>query len=164
MGLLQKSAPAYWPFLPSLLVTQPTRQRHRGRFGRDQNNWPAKSNVDPPRRKLENWLRGRQPPQLFGYHCRVSEGTCRGISTCRVVGSRLMNPALSAHHAIILSPYSLDLKPVERLFSKLKRLLRKAKEQTEEAAWKRVSSLVISSRNVSRACPNQGDLHAASTM
>jgi transposase len=41
-----------------------------------------------------------------------------------------------------LPPYSPDLNPIEQMFSKLKRLLRMAKERTVEATWKRIGSLL----------------------
>jgi transposase len=41
-----------------------------------------------------------------------------------------------------LPPYSPDLNPIEEMFSKLKRLLRKAKERTVEATWKRIGELL----------------------
>jgi transposase len=41
-----------------------------------------------------------------------------------------------------LPPYSPDLNPIEQVFSKLKRLLRKAKERTQEATWRRIGTLL----------------------
>ena len=41
-----------------------------------------------------------------------------------------------------LPPYSPDLNPIEQVFSKLKRLLRKANERTVEATWRRLGSLL----------------------
>jgi transposase len=41
-----------------------------------------------------------------------------------------------------LPPYSPDLNPIEQLFSKLKRLLRKANERTVEATWRRIGKLL----------------------
>ena len=41
-----------------------------------------------------------------------------------------------------LPPYSPDLNPIEQVFAKLKRLLRKAKERTKEATWKRIGTLL----------------------
>jgi transposase len=41
-----------------------------------------------------------------------------------------------------LPPYSPDLNPIEQVFSKLKRLLRKANERTVEATWRRIGSLL----------------------
>ena len=38
--------------------------------------------------------------------------------------------------------YSPDLNPIEQAFSKLKQALRKAKERTVEAAWKRIGTLI----------------------
>ena len=41
-----------------------------------------------------------------------------------------------------LPPYSPDLNPIEEMFSKLKRLLRKANERTVQATWKRIGKLL----------------------
>ena len=41
-----------------------------------------------------------------------------------------------------LPPYSPDLNPIEKMFAKLKRLLRKANERTLEAIWRRIGSLL----------------------
>jgi len=41
-----------------------------------------------------------------------------------------------------LPPYSPDLNPIEQVFAKLKRLMRKAKERTKEATWKRIGALL----------------------
>jgi transposase len=41
-----------------------------------------------------------------------------------------------------LPPYSPDLNPIEEMFSKLKRLLRKANEKTAEATWRRIGKLL----------------------
>ena len=41
-----------------------------------------------------------------------------------------------------LPPYSPDLNPIEQLFAKLKRLLRKAEERTVEATWRRIGELL----------------------
>lgn len=41
-----------------------------------------------------------------------------------------------------LPPYSPDLNPIEQMFSKLKRLLRKANERTVEATWRRIGELL----------------------
>ena len=41
-----------------------------------------------------------------------------------------------------LPPYSPDLNPIEQVFSKLKHALRKAKERTVEALWKRIGTLI----------------------
>ena len=50
----------------------------------------------------------------------------------RSVGARLL----------FLPPYSPDLNPIEKVFAKLKHLLRKAKERTVEATWKRIGALL----------------------
>jgi transposase len=41
-----------------------------------------------------------------------------------------------------LPPYSPDLNPIEEMFSKLKRLLRKANKRTVEATWRRIGKLL----------------------
>lgn len=43
---------------------------------------------------------------------------------------------------LFLPPYSPDLNPIEQVFAKLKHLLRKAKERTVEATWKRTGALL----------------------
>lgn len=41
-----------------------------------------------------------------------------------------------------LPPYSLDLNPIEEMFSKVKWLLRKANERSVDATWKRIGTLL----------------------
>ena len=41
-----------------------------------------------------------------------------------------------------LPPYSPDLNPIEQVFAKLKRLLRRAEERTVEETWKRIGQLL----------------------
>ena len=41
-----------------------------------------------------------------------------------------------------LPPYSPDLNPIEQVFAKLKRLLRRADERTTEGVWTRIGSLL----------------------
>lgn len=43
---------------------------------------------------------------------------------------------------LFLPPYSPDLNPIEQVFAKLKRLLRKAAERTVEATWQRIGQLL----------------------
>jgi transposase len=43
---------------------------------------------------------------------------------------------------LFLPPYSPDLNPIEQVFAKLKHLLRKAAERTNEATWRRIGSLL----------------------
>ena len=50
----------------------------------------------------------------------------------RAAGARLL----------FLPPYSPDLNPIEQVFAKLKHLLRKAKERTLEATWKRIGQIL----------------------
>ena len=45
-------------------------------------------------------------------------------------------------HLLFLPPYSPDLNPIEQVFAKLKHLLRKAAERTQEATWRRIGSLL----------------------
>tara|TARA_R110000737_G_C14478433_1_gene468074 strand:- start:310 stop:927 length:618 start_codon:yes stop_codon:yes gene_type:complete len=45
-------------------------------------------------------------------------------------------------HLFFLPPYSPDLNPIEQVFAKLKRLLRRAKERTKEDTWRRIGSLM----------------------
>ena len=44
--------------------------------------------------------------------------------------------------AIYLPPYSPDLNPIEKLFSKLKTLLRKAAKRSTEDLWKEMGALL----------------------
>ena len=53
-------------------------------------------------------------------------------ATIRKAGARL----------IFLPPYSPDLNPIEMAFSKLKTLLRKAAERTQETLWHRIGLLL----------------------
>ena len=48
----------------------------------------------------------------------------------------------SGARLVYLPPYSPDLNPIEQFFAKLKALLRKAKERTVEALWKRIGRLL----------------------
>jgi transposase len=43
---------------------------------------------------------------------------------------------------LFLPPYSPDLNPIEQVFAKLKHLLRKAAERTQETTWRRIGSLL----------------------
>ena len=44
-----------------------------------------------------------------------------------------------------LPPYSPDLNPIEQVFARLKRLLRKAKERKKEHTWRRIGKLLNNS-------------------
>ena len=44
--------------------------------------------------------------------------------------------------ALYLPPYSPDLNPIEKLFSKLKTLLRKAAKRSTEELWKKIGELL----------------------
>ncbi|PWB79252.1 MAG: IS630 family transposase, partial [Methylocystaceae bacterium] len=43
---------------------------------------------------------------------------------------------------LYLPPYSPDFNPIEKAFSKLKALLRKAAERTVDALWNRIGALL----------------------
>ena len=43
---------------------------------------------------------------------------------------------------VFLPKYSPDLNPIEQVFSKLKRLLRKAEERTVDALWRKIGALL----------------------
>jgi len=44
---------------------------------------------------------------------------------------------------VFLPKYSPDFNPIEQLFSKLKRALRKAQERTADALWQRIGALLL---------------------
>jgi putative transposase len=48
----------------------------------------------------------------------------------------------SGARLLFLLPYSPGLNPIEQVFAKLKHLMRKAKERTVDATWKRTGSLL----------------------
>lgn len=54
---------------------------------------------------------------------------------------RRLNRAAGTH-LLFLQPYSPDLIPIEQVFAKFKTLLRKAEEQTVEAIWRRIETLL----------------------
>lgn len=63
------------------------------------------------------------------------------------LGSHKGKPVRDAIHAagaklFFCPPYSPDLNLIEQVFSKLKRLLRKADERTIEATWKKIGKLL----------------------
>jgi NAD(P)-dependent dehydrogenase (short-subunit alcohol dehydrogenase family) len=61
----------------------------------------------------------------------------------RVLVSRVRKALKAAGiRLFFLPPYSPDLNPIEEVFSKLKRLLRKANERTVEATWRRIGKLL----------------------
>jgi transposase len=59
------------------------------------------------------------------------------LAVHKVVGVRTAIEAAGAH-LLYLPPYSPDLNPIEMAFSKLKSLLRKAKERTMTGVWDRI--------------------------
>ncbi len=63
------------------------------------------------------------------------------LSTHKVKGVRQALEAAGAK-LLYLPPYSPDLNPIEMVFSKLKALLRKAAERTEDALCERIGKLL----------------------
>ena len=63
------------------------------------------------------------------------------LSTHKVAG---VEQAIIATGAVVLflPPYSPDLNPIERFFSKLKALLRKAAKRDIDALWKEIGELL----------------------
>ncbi len=63
------------------------------------------------------------------------------LSSHKVAG---VKEAIAARGATILylPPYSPDLNPIEKLFAKLKALLRKAGERTVDALWAQIGKLL----------------------
>ena len=63
------------------------------------------------------------------------------LSSQKVRGVR---EAIQAAHATLLylPPYSPDLNPIEKFFSKLKALLRKAATRTVDALWNEIGALL----------------------
>jgi transposase len=56
-------------------------------------------------------------------------------------------PRQAGAYILSLPPYSPDLKPIERLFAKLKHLVRSAEPRTFEATWRKVGQILDSSPN-----------------
>jgi transposase len=58
--------------------------------------------------------------------------------------SAAIDKAIRARGArrVFLPKYSPDLNPIEQVFSKLKRLLRKAEERTVDALWRKIGTLL----------------------
>jgi transposase len=56
----------------------------------------------------------------------------QGLDLIRNAGARLF----------FLPPYSPDLNPIEQVFAKLKKHLRRAEERTIESTWKRIGALL----------------------
>jgi transposase len=80
--------------------------------------------------RLCNWdWRENAGRQLF----RKSERNLNSILRCQAIlmtGARLF----------FLPPYSPDLNPIEQAFSKLKHMLRKAKQRTIKSVWQSVGT------------------------
>jgi transposase len=63
------------------------------------------------------------------------------LAVHKVAGVRTAIESVGAA-LLYLPPYSPDLNPIEMAFSKLKSLLRKAKERTMEAVWERIGTVL----------------------
>ena len=63
------------------------------------------------------------------------------LSSHKVAGVREAIEAVGAS-LLYLPPYSPDFNPIEQVFSKLKALLRKARERTVSGLWDRIGQLV----------------------
>ncbi len=59
----------------------------------------------------------------------------------KVAGVKAASEA-GGHASAILPPYSPDLNPIEKLFAKLKALLRKAAPRTVDALWNEIGRLL----------------------
>jgi transposase len=63
------------------------------------------------------------------------------LSSHKVTGVRAAIAATGAS-VLYLPPYSPDLNPIEKFFSKLKALLRKAAKRSIDALWKEIGELL----------------------
>ena len=63
------------------------------------------------------------------------------LSSHKVDGVRQAIAAVGAR-VLYLPPYSPDLNPIEKLFAKLKTLLRKAAKRSTEELWKELGALL----------------------
>jgi transposase len=63
------------------------------------------------------------------------------LSSHKVDGVQQALAAVGAT-ALYLPPYSPDLNPIEKLFSKLKTLLRKAAKRSTDELWKEIGTLL----------------------
>jgi len=72
----------------------------------------------------------------------VRELLCRDLK----LGDVVIADNLSSHkvdgHIVYLPPYSPDLNPIEKLFSKLKAMLRKAARRTVTALWDEIGTVL----------------------
>jgi len=64
------------------------------------------------------------------------------LSSHKVDGVR-QTIALAGATVLYLPPYSPDLNPIEKLFSKLKTLLRKAAKRSTEDLWEQIGQLLL---------------------
>ena len=80
-----------------------------------------------------------------GKYClQTTSKNATGPRFCLPYKSDAVRTAIASVGArlLFLPPYSPDLNPIEQVFSKLKHLLRKAKERTVEATWHRIGLLL----------------------
>jgi transposase len=65
-----------------------------------------------------------------------------------------IRPLIEAAHATLLylPPYSPDFNPIEKMFAKLKALLRKAAERTVDGLWRAIADCIP--RVTPRECAN----------
>jgi len=63
------------------------------------------------------------------------------LSSHKIAGVREAIEAVGAS-ILYLPPYSPDLNPIEKLFSKLKALLRRAATRTVETLWEKIGTLL----------------------
>jgi len=68
-------------------------------------------------------------------------GIADNLSSHKLAGVREALQAVGAD-IVYLPPYSPDLNPIEKLFSKLKAMLRKAGKRTVQALWDEVGRLL----------------------
>ena len=88
------------------------------------------------RRELPDLCRsGSGPNAEAGRRILDNLGSHKGKAVRRAIRA-------SGARLLFLPPYSPDLNPIEQVFAKLKHLMRKAKERTVDATWKRTGSLL----------------------
>jgi hypothetical protein len=87
-------------------------------------------------RRADQWRAGSGADTEARRHCRDGHlGSHKGAA---------INEAIRARGArrFFLPQYSPDLNPIEQVFAKLKKLLRKAEQRTPEGVWKTIGSLL----------------------
>ena len=99
------------------------------------------------RRELPDLCRSASGPNAEAGRRRILDnlGSHKGKAVRRAIRA-------SGARLLFLPPYSPDLNPIEQVFAKLKHLMRKAKERTVDATWKRTGSLLATFK--SSECKN----------